>query len=69
MIRFVDLNNGSVYNGDIPYIHWFDDDQSVNLNYVKKLCIACEYEEIKVNLQDNDNPLSCAFYVALTVFP
>lgn len=54
MIRFVDLNNGSVYNGDIPYIHWFDDDQSVNLNYVEKLCIACEYEEIKVNLQDND---------------
>lgn len=54
MIRFVDLNNGSVYNGSVPYIHWFDDDQSVNLNYVKKLCIACEYEEIAVNLPEND---------------
>ena len=38
-MRFVDLNNGYTYNGDYPYIHWFDDNQSTNLVYTKKLCI------------------------------
>ena len=35
---FVDLDNGLTYNGEQPYVHWFDDEQSTNLNYVKKLC-------------------------------
>lgn len=54
MMRFVDLNNGSVYNGSSPYIHWFEENQSVNLNYVKKLCIACECDIIDIVLPDND---------------
>ena len=54
MIRFVDLNNGAVYNGDAPYIHWFDDEQSINLNYVKKLCVICDDENINIKLNDNN---------------
>lgn len=54
MIRFVDLNNGAIYNGDAPYIHWFDDEQSTNLNYVKKLCVICDDEYININLSNNN---------------
>ena len=39
-MKFVDLNTGSVYGGNIPYIHWFEDKQSTNLIYIKKLCIV-----------------------------
>lgn len=35
MIKFVDINTGDVYDGDKPYVHWFDDVQSVGLNYSK----------------------------------
>ena len=54
MIRFVNLNNGAVYNGDAPYIHWFDDEQSVNLNYIKRLCIICDHEIINVSINENN---------------
>lgn len=49
-MRFVDLENGSVYNGNIPYIHWFDDKQSINLVYVKKLCVLDTAESLEVKL-------------------
>ncbi len=38
MIEFVDLKDGRVFNGDKPYEFWFENGQSVNLNYVKKIC-------------------------------
>jgi hypothetical protein len=53
-MRFVDLNTGAIYNGDAPYIHWFDDEQSTNLNYVKKLCVICDDEYININLSNNN---------------
>ena len=36
MIRFIDANTGNVYNGNMPYIHWFDGKQSIGLNYDKR---------------------------------
>lgn len=52
-MRFVDLNNGYTYNGDYPYIHWFDDNQSTNLVYTKKLCIIDSSNTLKVDLNSN----------------
>jgi len=52
-MRFVDLNNGYTYNGDYPYIHWFDDNQSTNLVYTKKLCIIDSSSTLKVDLNSN----------------
>lgn len=52
-MRFVDLNNGYTYNGDFPYIHWFDDNQSTNLVYTKKLCIIDSSNTLKVDLNSN----------------
>ena len=37
MIRFIDVNTGNVYNGNTPYIHWFEGKQSVGLNYDKQI--------------------------------
>ena len=52
-MKFVDLNTGCVYNGNIPYIHWFDDKQSTNLIYIKKLCIVDAREFLNVNLDSS----------------
>jgi len=38
MIDFVELKDGSIFNGESPYIFWFRNGQSVNLNYVRKIC-------------------------------
>lgn len=51
---FVDLNNGLTYNGDKPYIHWFDDEQSTNLNYVKKICFLTDTPNSTIKLNKND---------------
>ena len=37
MIRFIDVNTGNVYNGNTPYVHWFEGKQSVGLNYDKQI--------------------------------
>lgn len=38
MIEFVNINDGRVFNGDKPYVFWFENGQSVNLNYVRRIC-------------------------------
>ena len=50
MLEFIDLTTGNPYNGDIPYIHYFDDAQSVNLNYVKRLCFYCDEYQVVCEL-------------------
>lgn len=52
-MKFVDLKTGNIYNGDIPYIHWFDDNQSTNLIYVKKLCVVDIREELSIELHSD----------------
>ena len=52
-MKFVDLNTGSVYNGDLPYIHWFDDKQSTNLVYIKKLCVVDTQKKLNIKLDSN----------------
>ena len=50
MIRFVDTHTGDVYNGDMPYIHWFDGIQSVGLNYAKQFIVISDNSFITVQL-------------------
>ena len=53
MIRFINIDNGRVYNGDMPYVHWFDDQQSIDLIYVKRLCVLSDTESLHVSIPDN----------------
>lgn len=50
MIRFVDTHTGDVYNGDMPYIHWFDGIQSVGLNYAKQFIVISDNSSITVRM-------------------
>ena len=53
MLRFVDLETGNVFNGDAPYIHWFDGEQSTGLIYVKKLCFITDKPNVEVSIEEN----------------
>lgn len=57
MIRFIDITTGNVFNGSQPYVFWFDKEQSVNLNYVRKICVLSTDEHLIVSLPDN--PIFC----------
>ena len=50
MIRFIDVNTGNVYNGNTPYVHWFDGKQSIGLNYDKRFIILSDKQDIDIQL-------------------
>lgn len=50
MIRFVDVNTGNVYNGNTPYVHWFEGKQSVGLNYDKRFIILSDKQNVDIQL-------------------
>jgi hypothetical protein len=50
MIQFIDINTGNVFNGDIPYIHWFEGKQSINLNYSKNILFISNSSSVTVDL-------------------
>ena len=54
MIRFVDLENHNVFNGSKPYVFWMDGEQSVNLIYIKRICVLSDQESLRVYLPHND---------------
>lgn len=53
MIKFVDINTGNVYDGCKPYIHWFDEKQSVGLNYDKQFIVITDTNDLTVSI-DSD---------------
>lgn len=53
MIRFVDVNTGNVYNGNAPYIHWFEGKQSVGLNYDKRFIILSDKQNVDIQLNSD----------------
>lgn len=53
MIRFVDVNTGNVYNGNTPYVHWFEGKQSVGLNYDKRFIILSDKQELEIKLNSD----------------
>ena len=54
MMHFINIDNGRVYNGDKPYVHWFDGQQSIDLVYVQKLCVVTTDFNLHVSLPKND---------------
>ena len=50
MIRFVDIDNSRVYNGDKPYVHWFEGQQSVDLIYTHRICVLTDSPYITVSI-------------------
>lgn len=54
MIRFIDIANNNVFNGDKPYVFWMDKEQSVNVIYTKTICILSDQETINISIPSND---------------
>lgn len=54
MIEFVNLKDGKVFNGDRPYVFWFENGQSVNLNYVRKICFISTSRIVEAHI---DSPV------------
>lgn len=54
MIRFIDLATGNVFDGSQPYVFWFEEEQSTNLLYIRKICILSNKSSIKCTIENND---------------
>lgn len=50
MIRFIDITTGNVYNGDMPYVHWFEGKQSIGLNYDKQFIVLSDVSNLHIIL-------------------
>jgi len=53
MIRFINIDTNRVFNGDMPYIHWFEGQQSVDLIYTQRICVLSDAETIHVSVPEN----------------
>ena len=53
MIQFINIKNGTVYSGVSPYIHWFDEGQSVNINYYKEIVFLSDSQNVTVTIEKN----------------
>ena len=52
MINFIDVKSGNVFNGSKPYCFWFDQGQSVGLNYVKNICVLSDARILVASVND-----------------
>lgn len=55
MIEFIDTNTGNIFNGSQPYQFWFDGGQSVNLNYVKSICVLSDQVTLTATIDSDDS--------------
>lgn len=53
MIRFIDINTGRTFNGNQPYIHWFDGQQSIGLIYNQNIYIISDKSSLNIKLDDD----------------
>lgn len=49
-MEFINLKNGLTYNGAKPFIHFFENGQSINLNYEHKICFLSVHEHLTVSI-------------------
>ena len=54
MWTFIDTITGVAYDGRPPYVFWFENGQSTNLNYVKQICIYTNKKTFNVRI---DSPI------------
>jgi len=53
MIRFVD-KNGYTFNGEPPYVHWFEGAQSVGLQYSKTIWVISDLNSLTFSIDENN---------------
>ena len=53
MIEFVNIKDGMVFNGDRPYVFWFENGQSVNLNYVRRICFISTSRIVRARVESD----------------
>ena len=60
-MKFIDLENGCVFDVDSststsesPYVFWFENGQSININYVQKICVLSNQPSLKISI---DSPI------------
>lgn len=56
-LRFIDINTSNVFDGSRPYVFWFDEGQSVNLQYVKQICFISKKQNVKVSIEKEDTSI------------
>lgn len=52
MLKFINLENGSIYSGIQPYIHWFPGQQSIGINYVMPIALLFDGEDVEENYKN-----------------
>lgn len=53
MIHFIDIQTGNIFDGHQPYCFWFDESQSVGLNYIKQICFVSDKSTVMVELNSD----------------
>ena len=54
MIRFVDLKTGNTFDGESPYVFWFDNEQSTNIIYSQPICFISNQPNVEIIIEEND---------------
>ena len=54
MVKFINLETGYTFNGDNPYVFWFDEGQSTDLIYTKPIGIYSDSNSLTVSIEENE---------------
>ena len=50
---YIDINTKETYNGDMPYVHWFQQEMSIDLIYTHKICFLHQKPTLQLSLDSN----------------
>lgn len=54
MVKFIDLNTGYIFNGDKPYIFWFENGQSTDLIHTKNIGVVSDASTLSISIEENN---------------
>lgn len=54
MVKFINLETGYIFNGDNPYVFWFENGQSTELIYTKQIGIYSDSSQLNISMPDNN---------------
>ena len=52
-MKFINLDNGKVFDGSRPYVHWMGDDCGIDIIYNKQLCFIHPESSVTVSLKSD----------------
>lgn len=52
-MEFINLQTGKIFNGSMPYIHWFEGEFGVNMFFNKKICFISDKQNVNISLNSN----------------